>query len=237
MESHNIKIIRTKRKKTVAISIDVSGQVIIKTPKHTTEEEIKKIIEIKKDWISKKIQSQEKLRLIAKSNKNKVLYLGKYYDLRVVPAKEDEIKLGIDNITVFNSRIENSNSTETILNFWLFNQASKIYSEFIEEGFLLINQEHDIERPQMQIKRIANKWGTCSSTKVVTINTDLIKTPLECIKYVVFHEMCHLIHMNHGSDFYKLQKQLTPDYKILKQKLEQYQFLINFQTKSGANGV
>jgi predicted metal-dependent hydrolase len=52
------------------------------------------------------------------------------------------------------------------------------------------------------------------------INLNLIKMPKECIKYVVAHELCHLLHHNHGPGFYQLLERLLPDWVKRKHKLE-----------------
>ena len=54
----------------------------------------------------------------------------------------------------------------------------------------------------------------------LTLNRDLIKAPKECIEYVIFHELCHLEHHNHGPEFYRLLERSLPDWVKRKYKLE-----------------
>ncbi len=54
----------------------------------------------------------------------------------------------------------------------------------------------------------------------MTLNLELIKTPKECIKYVVIHELCHLLHANHSKAFYDLHESALPDWEKRKHKLE-----------------
>jgi len=55
---------------------------------------------------------------------------------------------------------------------------------------------------------------------MVTLNTDLVKAPKECIDYVVTHELCHLKHHNHSPGFYKLLDSAIPGWEKIKHKLE-----------------
>ena len=61
--------------------------------------------------------------------------------------------------------------------------------------------------------------GSCSSNKNITINLNLALKPIECIKYVVLHEMCHLIYMNHSKNFWDLIESKMPEYKKYKKLL------------------
>ena len=64
------------------------------------------------------------------------------------------------------------------------------------------------------------RWGSLSPKGTLTLNLNLIKAPVDCIDYVIVHELCHLIQPNHSPKFYKLIKKLMPDYQKLKNKLE-----------------
>ena len=72
-------------------------------------------------------------------------------------------------------------------------------------------------RPKkITIKRMTSRWGSCSAGGNIAINLDLICFSQECIDYVVVHELCHLKHMNHGEDFWRLVATCCPDYKQLR---------------------
>ncbi len=64
------------------------------------------------------------------------------------------------------------------------------------------------------------RWGSLSEKGIVTLNTNLVKAPKECIDYVVIHELCHLKFNNHSSDFYKLLDSVIPGWEKIKHKLE-----------------
>lgn len=67
-----------------------------------------------------------------------------------------------------------------------------------------------------------SRWGSMSNRSVMTLNSHLIHTPIECIDYVIMHELCHLRWKSHGKRFYQLQERITPNYKELKRKLESF---------------
>ena len=84
------------------------------------------------------------------------------------------------------------------------------------EGF----QKGELEKPALKLQRMGKRWGSLSPKGQLTLNLSLIQTPRECIEYVVIHELCHSIHHNHGTDFYKLLDRTMPDWMKRKHKLE-----------------
>jgi predicted metal-dependent hydrolase len=53
------------------------------------------------------------------------------------------------------------------------------------------------------------------------LNPDLVQAPGHCIDYVVIHELCHLVHPDHSSAFYKLLDRTMPEWKKWKERLEE----------------
>jgi hypothetical protein len=64
------------------------------------------------------------------------------------------------------------------------------------------------------------RWGSLSKGGMLTLNTDLIRAPRECIDYVIIHELCHLKYHDHGSEYYRLLERVMPDWEKRKHKLE-----------------
>jgi predicted metal-dependent hydrolase len=56
----------------------------------------------------------------------------------------------------------------------------------------------------------------------VVLNAELVVAPIECIDYVIIHELCHVVVPNHGPDFYNLLTQRLPRWKDLKNELESH---------------
>ncbi len=64
------------------------------------------------------------------------------------------------------------------------------------------------------------RWGSLSRSGVITLNIMLVMAPMECIDYVVAHELCHLVHKNHGPQFYTLLDRIMSDWRQRKALLE-----------------
>lgn len=66
---------------------------------------------------------------------------------------------------------------------------------------------------QIRVKSQKTRWGSCSSRGNLNFNWHAIIAPPEVIDYLVVHECCHLVHMNHSKEFWALVETLSPNYK------------------------
>lgn len=84
-------------------------------------------------------------------------------------------------------------------------EAQKIINE-IEKNFAL-------KANRLAIKDTISRWGSCSNKDNINLSYRLIFAPYEVFFYVIAHEMAHLIHKNHGKEFWNLVEKICPDYK------------------------
>ena len=70
------------------------------------------------------------------------------------------------------------------------------------------------------VQRMKTKWGSCNPTaKSIRLNTELAKKPLECLEYVVVHEMVHLLEPTHNSRFVSLMGSFIPKWQFYRDEL------------------
>lgn len=77
------------------------------------------------------------------------------------------------------------------------------------------------------------KWGTCSSRGNISLNWRLIKCPDEIRRYIMIHELCHTVHMNHSKAFWNLVAEHYPDYRKAHRWLREQEELL-FQDGNAA---
>ena len=70
-----------------------------------------------------------------------------------------------------------------------------------------------------RVRDMKSDWGSCSSTKNISIALKLIEHSPKAFEYVVLHEVCHLKHMNHSKQFWQMVEGYMPDYKKYKKEL------------------
>ena len=86
----------------------------------------------------------------------------------------------------------------------------------IEKHTQHICQLLDLNYNRIAIKDTITRWGSCSANKNLSFSWRLILAPRNVMEYVVVHEVCHIIEMNHSSRFWNLVYKFCPDYAIAK---------------------
>ena len=73
---------------------------------------------------------------------------------------------------------------------------------------------------RITIRNQKTRWGSCSSKGNLNFNCLLMLTPPEVIDYVVVHELCHRLEMNHSPKFWAEVERILPNYKVQKEWLK-----------------
>ncbi|HOU03554.1 MAG TPA: SprT family zinc-dependent metalloprotease [Bacteroidales bacterium] len=224
MESLNYKIIFSNRRSISIILHPVKG-ITVRAPYRTSLKTIEKFVFQKAGWIQKTLDKYKSAKNLNEdkrfANGEKIILMGREYELKVTPYVQDHITLN-DNIIEIG--ISNENDPHLIrskLNRWYMNKAREIIPGRIIE---IINKydEYAFVPTAIRIRKMKSRWGSCNSKGRVTINSELVKVNAALIDYVIIHELCHLKFHNHGSEFYRMLQSLVPDYKALRKELRAY---------------
>jgi predicted metal-dependent hydrolase len=65
----------------------------------------------------------------------------------------------------------------------------------------------------LRVQRMTRKWGSCSTTGIVTLADDLIEQDQGFQDFVIAHELLHLKVPNHGKMFKALMGLHVPDWR------------------------
>ena len=66
---------------------------------------------------------------------------------------------------------------------------------------------------RVRVQRMTRKWGSCSTSGIVTLAADLADQPSGFQDFVIAHELLHLRVPNHGKLFKALMTAHVPDWK------------------------
>ena len=70
------------------------------------------------------------------------------------------------------------------------------------------------------IRKMKTMWGSCNqSEKVLWFNLELIKKPIECVEYVVLHELIHILERTHNEFFVGKLDEYMPKWRLYKDEL------------------
>lgn len=207
-------------RKTLGIRVYPNCKVKVIAPFDTPDEKLYSKLREKAPWIIKQqldFLSYHPLTPPRKYvNGETHLYLGRQYKLRIEKAAANEVKLFRGRLLVLKK--ENTLS-KNLLTDW-YREKAVIHFEDTLKKILPLFARYDISEPELQIRHMSTRWGSCTTKGKVILNPELIKAPKGSIEYVIIHELCHLIHHNHTKAFYELQESIMPDWKKWKVRLE-----------------
>ncbi|MCE7053899.1 M48 family metallopeptidase [Algoriphagus sp. AGSA1] len=207
-------------RKTLGIKVYPDCRVKVIAPIETSKENLKAKLREKAPWIIKQqleFLSYHPLTPARKYiNGETHLYLGRQYKLRIENADTNEVKLFRGRLLVYKHK---KSSTQRLLSEWYREKATVHFEETLKK-ILPLFARHNIHRPELEIRHMSTRWGSCTPKGKVILNPELIKAPKGSIEYVIIHELCHLIHHNHTRAFYALQETIMPDWKKWKERLE-----------------
>ena len=218
----NVKVIYRKRK-TMSIKIIPKDNIEIISPRSLSFSYLKKILIEKSSWIMKTLDKFQYMDDDFKErnyvNGEIFYYLGKEYELNIIEDKNIYNKKKYTHISITEGKLiikTNNNEKDFIRN-----ELKKWYK--IESEKVVINRLEVIKRENqiinslcpeiIKIKEQKKRWGSCTSKKHIYINSRICMTPINVIDYILVHEFCHLVHMNHSKDFYNLVEEILPNYK------------------------
>lgn len=85
-------------------------------------------------------------------------------------------------------------------------------------------------RPRsVKITAARTRWGSCSGKNSLCFSWRLALTPLDCVDYVVVHELCHMKEHNHSPAFWKQVENVLPDYRRRQGELKRYGRMLALQ--------
>lgn len=209
-------------RKLMAIEVHPDKTVLVKAPAHVSRKEVDERIIKRARWILRQREYFD--QFLPRTPEREFVrgethwYLGRRYLLKVVKAKQRDVKLKGGELTVF-SPSANTHDVKALMSSWYYNHAIPKFDEVFRECLPLFNR-FDIGVPKMEIRRMKNRWGSCTPKGKILINPELIKVPKRCIEYVVIHELCHLVVPAHNKAFYTLLGELMPEWARWKERLE-----------------
>jgi predicted metal-dependent hydrolase len=210
-------------RRSMEISVQPDGGVVVRAPKGTSPETIERLLRRRAGWIKKQMDyfNQFEPRTPSRSyiGGETHLYLGSQFRLKLQAGQVNEVKLvrGFFQITC-RGAVE-PELVKKLLDSWYLEKARARFSDSLTRCFAAFDRM-EFERPNLKIRRMRTRWGSLSMRRTLTLNVELIRTPGECIDYVITHELCHLRHRNHGPKFYRLLEQVMLDWERRKRKLE-----------------
>lgn len=216
-----IEVTRKARQKNLYIRVNPpEGNVTVSAPAEATEDAIRY-------YVLRKIPEITKIRdrLLAQPRQSKREYVsgeacylwGKPYMLQVnYEGNRYKIEKTPQRIIMHAPEGASDKSREKALTEWYRGELKRVLPNILKQ----CEERIGVKTSTCNIKYMRTRWGSCNiDEKRILINLQLVHKPIECLEYVVTHELVHLLERNHTNRFRALVEKYYPNWKEAKQLL------------------
>ncbi len=208
-----------ENRKTVRASLGRKS-AILRIPIFVDSGQAAQHIHLIKDWLKNKVAEKPELLLrfqIKQYADGDALQVGsRSYLLRIQKTNHKSHRARLSENTIF---LALSNQEEGVN---LQNNVKKLLSRVVGHDFLpeitekvhaINNQYFRKKIKSVKLRYSHTRWGSCSSTGNINLSTRLLFAPDDIVRYVIVHEITHMIEFNHSKKFWNIIGKVMPDFK------------------------
>jgi predicted metal-dependent hydrolase len=214
--------IKFQRRKTLGLYVLADGALEVRAPRGVSRRRIEAFVEARREWAvaarERQLQRQQRQNVIAPGA---VVWLhGEPLRLELRAAARAGIACEAGRLLVEVRDPADLARVERQLDGWYRQRAERVFAERL--ALNLARFPELTAAPELRLRRMRRRWGSCSRAGCITLNVELIKLPLVLLDYVIVHELCHLFEFNHSPRFYRRLEQALPDWQPREAELKHY---------------
>ena len=145
------------------------------------------------------------------------------YRLRVIRGNDEPVRLTRGCLRVAVPEVEDRASIRDRLVDWYASHAL----DRLQQRTRALAKELGVQPPPVAVQAYRGRWGSCTSDGRITYNWKIIVAPPEIVDYVVVHELCHLLELNHSPAYWDLVRRVMPDYRDARKWLRENGHLLD----------
>jgi predicted metal-dependent hydrolase len=198
------------------------GQVRVSAPERLTDDTIRLAVISRLGWIKKQqaafqAQPRQSEREMVTGESHYIF--GKRYRLEVIERRGRHQVVIKNNSTLqlfVNPGTTLPNRTR-VLQEWYRQQLKVRIPDLLKHWEPIIG--HQVSA--WGVRKMKTKWGSCNTRKQsILLNLELAKKPVECLEYVLVHELVHLLERHHNDHFKGFMDQFMPHWRLCRDTLQ-----------------
>jgi predicted metal-dependent hydrolase len=183
----------------VRVVVEPTGAVEVVLPRRAAQREAAAAVRELRPWIERRLAETEAAREVVQGRGNTLPYLGETLRARREPGRTRAHRRG--DTLLYGDRVQ--------IERWYRRMARDEVIPLLDEAV----DELGVDYTTLRIANQRTRWGSCSTNGAMSFNWRLLLAPPEILEYVVWHEACHLVHMDHSPRFWSLLERHLPDYR------------------------
>ncbi len=189
------------RVRRIRVCVENDGRVEVVVPRRASRKDAARAVEELRPWIESRLADLDDVRARLARTPGTVPYLGAELRLTSQPRRTRVHRRG-DELLV-------PDDADEALERWYRRQARAEVLPRLDAACAALGRDYTT----LTIRNQRTRWGSCGAGGAMSFNWRLLLAPPEILDYVVWHEACHLIHMDHSPRFWGLLERHLPDYR------------------------
>ncbi len=215
MNGLTFEVRRSTRRRTLGLTVDRSGELVVHAPCDTPEEELTRWTRTKLLWVHRKLalkdEATPKVRKPEYVTGESFGYLGKRYQLALVAGQKEPLRFtGIKFILRRDAVPADSYFRE-----WYITNGKR----WLQQRVNLLRTRTGPAPSRVVVRDLGYRWGSCGRDGTLYLNWRVLQLPVSVIDYVIVHELCHLVEPNHSPAFWNALERALPDWRDRKHDL------------------
>lgn len=199
------------------------GYVRVAAPLQLTDDNIRLAIISRLSWIKKQqtqflAQPRQTKREMVAGESHYVF--GHRYRMEVIerPGHHEIVIINHSTIQLFVNPGTSSKNRTLVLTEWYREQLKLKIPDLLNKWQSIIGEQVN----DWNVKKMKTKWGSCNiKARRIWLNLELAKKPIECLEYVLVHELVHLLERHHNERFQAYMDQYLPQWRQCREILNQ----------------
>jgi predicted metal-dependent hydrolase len=213
--------VRRSRRRSVALHLSPGPTLELRAPQRYPESELRAFLEARRGWVARHLPDLPRpVPTPRYRDGDRHAFLGRDRRLVLTAPGRHRVLLGEDAITMTVARPDREDRVAAALTAWYRRQARRIFGERLAHWRERRLAAWGLPPVSLRLRRMRRRWGSCSSDRVITLNTRLVEYDPALIDLVVVHELCHLLEFNHSRRFYMLMDAALPDWRARARNLD-----------------
>ena len=205
---YGCEIVRSTRK-TLALYIKQQN-VVVRCPLRATKSEVEEFITSNHAWIEGRLfeESLREKQALRVERGGKIFYRARERTILFKEGRKQRVMVVGDEFIIQGHKLTPAKAKIQVEDF-LIDKASEYILPRARGLARYLGVEHKIT--EIKLRKTKSKWGHCTSTGVLQYNWMIMLAPYSIIDYMITHEVCHLLHMDHSQRFWNQVESICPD--------------------------
>ena len=206
--------IEKKRIKRMYLRVRENGTLYVTCPYRTSMGEIIRFLESRADWITKAVRKAGRHASVNNPGLyGRVYWFGKEIPVHYLPAARNHAEMKEGTLIMHLKTMDETSVTKLFSSF-AAKEIKRRIDDMRTQWDTQLCDAYRIPRPLIRARTMTTKWGVCYPDKhTITMNTNLVHYPEQCLEYVLLHEYVHFHVRNHSKEFYRMVARYMPDYR------------------------